>query len=90
MSSEIKETLVRFFPASLEIIQNWRQAYKFWTIWIAAIIAAFNALYAALPPEILMTMPDWLQTGFNIGAGICLALTRLIKQTEEIFGEDDV
>lgn len=64
------------------VVANWREGWKWFTVWGAATIAGINAFYAALPPEFIDALPEHTQSTINVIGGIALLLGRFINQSK--------
>ena len=64
------------------IVANWRDSWKWLTVWGSATIVGINAFYASLPPEFIDTLPDHTQSTINVIGGIALLLGRFINQSK--------
>ena len=64
------------------IVANWRDSWKWLTIWGSATIVGINAFYASLPPEFIDSLPEHTQSTINVIGGIALLLGRFINQSK--------
>ena len=63
----------------MKLIDNWQQAWRFWSFRLAVIAALVNVLLYFLPQW--GVGPGWM-TVINAVLGIGIALARIVKQTE--------
>lgn len=84
LRGQIESQPLRFSVAQSEgvVVANWRDGWKWFTVWGAATIAGVNAFYAALPPEFIDTLPEHTQSTINVIGGIALLLGRFINQSK--------
>jgi hypothetical protein len=64
------------------IVENWRDSWKWITVWGSATIIGINAFYLSLPPEFIDALPDNAQSTINFIGGIALLLGRFINQSK--------
>ena len=64
------------------IVANWRDSWKWISIWGSATIVGINAFYASLPPEFIDSLPEHTQSTINVIGGIALLLGRFINQSK--------
>lgn len=64
------------------IVSNWRDSWKWISIWGSATIVGINAFYASLPPEFIDSLPEHTQSTINVIGGITLLLGRFINQSK--------
>lgn len=61
------------------MIENWRNAWKFHSVWVAVFWTAVSALYMALPAFAGMISP-FAFAGLCVFMGLLLLFARLTKQ----------
>lgn len=84
LKSQIEAKPMQFVvaPSQGVVVANWRDGWKWISVWGAATIAGVNAFYLALPPEFIDTLPDHTQSTINFIGGIALLLGRFINQSK--------
>lgn len=64
----------------MKLVDDWKQSYKWWSVWVAGIISAAPAAWLMLPSDLKMHVPDaWMP---YIAAGMFAAffLARVLDQ----------
>jgi hypothetical protein len=62
------------------IIDNWRQAPRFYVVQVLATIAIVQGVWAELPPELVAQLPPNLVHWITAGLSVAGIVVRVIKQ----------
>lgn len=63
----------------MKLIENWRQAHKLWSVWVAAFWGAVGALIVLMSAS-LYSRFDWRVGGLLILVSASFAVARFLKQ----------
>jgi hypothetical protein len=66
----------------MTLVANWKDAWRWWSVQIATVIAAVNLAWETLPADALAVIPaDW-RGWINIGLAVAMLVVRLIDQSK--------
>lgn len=64
----------------MQLIENWKSAWKMWSVRILAVLAIVATSWAAIPDSVKALIPDQY-LGYVVGfVSVCAAIARTIKQ----------
>lgn len=64
----------------MQLIENWKSAWKMWSVRILAVLAIVGTSWAAVPDSVKALIPDQY-LGYVVGfVSVCAAIARIIKQ----------
>ncbi|HBQ7281017.1 MULTISPECIES: hypothetical protein [Klebsiella pneumoniae complex] len=64
----------------MQLIENWKSAWKMWSVRILAVLAIVATSWAAVPDSVKALIPDQY-LGYVVGfVSVCAAIARIIKQ----------
>lgn len=64
----------------MQLIENWKSAWKMWSVRILAVLAIVATSWAAVPDSVKALIPDQY-LGYIVGfVSVCAAIARIIKQ----------
>ncbi|EQB0737827.1 hypothetical protein ACYAXE_004322 [Klebsiella oxytoca] len=64
----------------MQLIENWKSAWKMWSVRILAMLAIVATSWAAVPDSVKTLIPDQY-LGYVVGfVSVCAAIARIIKQ----------
>lgn len=64
----------------MQLIENWKSAWKMWSVRILAVLAIVSTSWAAVPDSVKALIPDQY-LGYVVGlVSVCAAIARIIKQ----------
>lgn len=64
----------------MQLIENWKSAWKMWSVRILAVLAIVATSWAAVPDSVKVLIPDQY-LGYVVGfVSVCAAIARIIKQ----------
>ena len=64
----------------MKLVNDWRQAVRWRSMQVLALIAAVPVLYEALPPEAIALVPDHWRPWIITGLAVCGMIGRVVKQ----------
>lgn len=66
-------------PGSALLVDEWKQAYKLWSVIAAALLAGFDTLHGLLPALQSLVTPQAF-TWINAGSAVAIVVLRVMKQ----------
>jgi len=64
----------------MKLIPEWRTSWRFWSMQVAAAVAAAPVVWSQMPPEWRALVPDDTQAWFLAAAGGAMMLVRVLDQ----------
>lgn len=71
----------------MNLIPNWRRAWRYYSQQAMAAAVAIQATWAALPADLRDTIPAWLVTGLTIAILVLGIIGRLVDQGDSGGGQ---
>ena len=67
--------------AKIQLVDNWRTAYRWYSVRIAAAISAAAGLWLAVPDEVKAAIPEKYKPLAVLVGGVAVAVSRVIRQS---------
>jgi len=66
--------------AKIQLVDNWRSAWRWYSVRTAGLITGAAAVWMALPEEVKAAIPEKYKPLAVLVGGVAVALTRIIHQ----------
>lgn len=66
--------------AKIQLVDNWRTAWRWYSVRIAGLITGAAATWIALPEEVKAAIPEEYKPLAVLVGGVAVALSRLVRQ----------
>lgn len=68
--------------AKIQLVDNWRSAWRWYSVRTAGVITSAAAVWMALPDEVKAAIPEKYKPLAVLVGGVAVALTRIIHQPD--------